>query len=79
MDKNNIPEILEGVFSKVFNDPNLKLNDDMTAKDVDKWDSLTHMILIDAIEKQFGIKFKLRDLIKMKNVGDMKRIIVSYL
>jgi acyl carrier protein len=43
----------------------------MTANDVDSWDSLSHMVLIVEIEKAFNIKFKLRELNKMKNVGDM--------
>ena len=43
----------------------------MTANDVDGWDSVTNVMIIDEIEKQFGVSFKLRDIIKMKNVGDL--------
>ena len=41
-----------------------------TAKDVPGWDSLTHMIIIDSIEKHFKVKFKLNEIMNFKNVGD---------
>jgi acyl carrier protein len=49
----------------------------MSAKDVEGWNSLNHMILVSEIEKAFSIKFKLKDLNKMHNVGDMIDIIAS--
>jgi acyl carrier protein len=79
MDTQVINEKLQSTFRKVFNDENMILQDKMTANDVDNWDSLSHMILIAEIEKEFNIKFKLRDLNQMKNVGEMKTIILSKL
>lgn len=40
-------------------------------KDVDGWDSLTHMQIIAQIEKRFGVRFNFREVIKFKNVGDL--------
>lgn len=40
-------------------------------KDVDGWDSLTHMQIIAQIEKHFGVRFNFREVIKFKNVGDL--------
>lgn len=51
----------------------------MTANDVAKWDSFSHMLMITAVEESFGIKFKLKDLNKMKQVGDLVQIIESKL
>jgi acyl carrier protein len=76
MDKNIILEKTEAVFRKVFEDDNLEINRNMTANDVDNWDSLSHMVLIVEIEKTFNIKFKLRELNKMKNVGDLIDLLV---
>ena len=42
-----------------------------TSKDVDGWDSLTHMQIIAQIEKHFGVRFNFREVIKFKNVGDL--------
>lgn len=59
------------VFRAVFQEPSLNITREMTAADVARWDSLTHVEMIAAIEKAFGIKFKLKDVMKMKNVGDL--------
>lgn len=79
MDKVNITDKLTEVFKSVFSDQTLVLADEMTASDVDNWDSLTHMILVSEIEKNFEVKFKLKDLNKMKNVGSLIEILISKL
>ncbi len=79
MDKNNITDKLTSVFRTVFENEDLTLTDEMTANDVDNWDSLTHMILVTEIEKDFEVKFKLKDLNKMKNVGNLIEVLISKL
>ena len=79
MEREEIITKLTAVFKKVFNNNSIVIANEMTANDVDQWDSLTHMILISEIENDFSIKFKLKDLNKMKNVGDMIDIIISKL
>ena len=59
------------IFREVFDDQSLEITREMTANDVDKWDSLTHLTMIAKTEEVFGVKFKLKELVKMKNVGDM--------
>lgn len=71
MNRNEILKKLTAVFHEVFNDNSIVLRDDITAKDVEKWDSLTHMLMITKVEETFGIKFKFRELNKLKNVGDL--------
>lgn len=53
MERNEIVEKLTAVFQEVFSDSSLVLNDDMTANDVEKWDSLTHMLMISTVEERF--------------------------
>ena len=71
MERTAIIEKLTAVFHEVFNDNNIVLSDEMTAKDVENWDSLTHMLMITKVEETFGIKFKLKELNKLKMVGDL--------
>ena len=59
------------IFRDVFDDKSIEITREMTANDVDKWDSLTHLTMIAKTEEVFGVKFKLKELVKMKNVGDM--------
>jgi len=77
MNRNEIIEKLTAVFHEVFNDNNIVLSDEMTANDVENWDSLTHMLLIARVEETFGIKFKLKELNKLKQVGDMVSILME--
>ena len=79
MEKIEIVEKLTPVFRKVFGDESLKITDELSALDVEKWDSLSHMLLISEVEEKFAIKFRLKDLNKMANVGDMIAIISSKL
>ena len=71
MNRNEIIEKLTAIFHDVFSDNTIVLCDDMTASDVENWDSLTHMFMITKVEEVFDIKFKLRELNKLKNVGDL--------
>ncbi|MGQ1785722.1 acyl carrier protein [Saccharicrinis sp. GN24d3] len=77
MDKKELVSKLTTVFRRVFNNELLELTDHLSASDVENWDSLTHMALIAEVENDFSIKFKFKDLNKMRNVGDMIRIIGS--
>ncbi len=79
MEKREIIERLTAIFHEIFSDNALVLNDDMTAADVESWDSLTHMMMITKVEEVFGIRFKLRELNKLKNVGDLCQIIMDKL
>lgn len=79
MEKEEIVKKLTPVFRKVFADNSLVITDELSALDVENWDSLSHMLLISEVEQEFSIKFKLKDLNKMANVGDMIAIIGSKL
>lgn len=71
MQEQEIRDEVNKVFNTVFKRNNIEVHDSTTAADIDGWDSLTHMLLIDSVEKHFGIKFKLAEVMKFNNVGDM--------
>jgi len=64
-------EQLNSIFCKVFDDNDIKIAPEMTADDIDEWDSLSHVNLVVAIEKYFKIKFKSSEIIRWKNIGQM--------
>lgn len=68
---------LNKIFREVFEDSSIQVTREMTANDVERWDSLSHLTMIAAVEKEFGIKFKLKELVSMKNVGDLINNIAS--
>lgn len=70
-------EKLNLIFCEVFDDDELKITPEMTANDVDGWDSLSHVNLIVAVESAFKIRFNQKDLLTFKNVGDLLGCIES--
>ena len=71
MDREEVFERLNHVFRDVFDDDKITVYDSMTANDIEVWDSLTHIALISEVEDAFDIHFEMRDVTKMKNVGEM--------
>ena len=71
MNKDEIRVTLTSVFQRVFQDNGLALSREMTAKDVAKWDSLRHIEMITDVEKTFALKLTLREVMRLKNVGDL--------
>ena len=76
MTRAEVYETLTQVFQEVFDDDGIQVNDDTTAADIDGWDSLTHITLIDAVEDEFDVRFDMNDVVGMKNVGEMVDIIL---
>ena len=68
---------MTAIFRDVLDDDDVTLEAETTAADVDDWDSLTHIELVVAIEKKFGIKFTLAEVQGFKNVGEMADAIVK--
>ncbi len=77
MNQQEVLEKLNKIFRKVFDDKSLVITRSTTADDIDDWDSLEHINLINAVEKSFGMRFKTKEVSSMKNVGEMVDIIVS--
>ena len=73
--RDEIKDQIQGIFRQVFESPDLVVSDEMTANDVTNWTSLTHLIMIEKVEKHFGIKVLLKELMKMKNVGDLINLV----
>jgi acyl carrier protein len=62
---------LNEIFCQVFDDDTIKITPEMTADDIDGWDSLSHINLIIAVETMFKIRFTKKELLTFKNVGDL--------
>ena len=66
----DIKNRLQNVFWDVFDDGDIELFDEMSANDIEEWDSLTHVQLIVAVENEFKVRFKTAEIIEVKNVGE---------
>ena len=75
MERTEIFERLNGIFREVFDDASITVTGATTAADIDGWDSLTHITLLNAVEDEFGFSFNMKEVLKMKNVDDMVDIL----
>ena len=71
MTRPEINEKLTGVFREVFEDGGIVIRDDMTAKDVKKWDSVSHIDMICSVENVFKIRLTTRQVAGLKTVGEL--------
>jgi acyl carrier protein len=77
MEKTAVYTKLTSVFREVFDEDELHLTPETTADDVDGWDSLTHIRLVLAVSKAFGVKFSASEIGSLKNVGEFADMIES--
>ncbi len=68
---------LTEIFHDVFDDDSIQVTPELTADDVDEWDSLTHIRLVLGVEKKFGLKFSAAEVGRLKNVGEFVSLIQS--
>ena len=77
MDTETVYSKLREVFHDVFDDDEIILTPQLSADDVDAWDSLKHVRLLLTIERTFRIKFTTSEIGRLKNVGDLAALIQS--
>ena len=75
MTDEEIQTTLTKVFRQVLEDDTLVLTPDMTAEDVEGWDSMNHIFIVVELEKQFGIKFQAAEMEELKNVGELSTLV----
>jgi acyl carrier protein len=68
-----VREVMIDVFD--IDDDDLAIGPGTSAPDIEEWDSLSHIRLIVALERHFGIKFKNSEVEGLKNVGDLVAVI----
>lgn len=73
----SILDELNMIFRDVFDDDGLNITKDTSASDIEDWDSLTHILLLQAAESRFSVRFKTPEIVGLKNVGDLIGLIES--
>ncbi len=79
MSREQIFEKLTDVFRDVFDDETLIIYDATNAEDIEDWDSLSHITLVSTVEDEFGIRFDMKAVTGLKNVGEMADLIEKLL
>ena len=74
------PEIFEKlteIFRDVFDDETITISETTTAADIEEWDSLTHITLLAAVEDEFDVKFSMKAVQGLKNVGELADLVAE--
>ena len=66
---------LQNIFRDIFDNDSLLITRNTIAADIEDWDSLAQINLVVASEKEFKVKFTLKDMASLNNVGDMLDLI----
>lgn len=69
--------IVQDIFKDIFDDHTLLIHGGMSANDIDNWDSLNHVNLLSAIQKEFKIKFELHEVYRLNNVDAIIDLILK--
>jgi acyl carrier protein len=75
MDTTEIKAKLTPIFQEIFSAENLSVDEQLTAKEVPGWDSLSHINMVVAVEKAFRIRLNTREVRSMKKVSDLINLI----
>lgn len=75
--RSEIRNRLNLVFQEVFDDDDIKIYDEMTADDIEEWDSLMHIALVVAVENDFNMQFNAAEIGELKNIGEMITLIAQ--
>jgi acyl carrier protein len=77
MEDSDLLRRMTEVFHDVFDDDTLEINPEMSAPDVEGWDSLSNIRLMIAMESAFKVRLSANEITKLTNVGDLARLIKS--
>lgn len=75
--ENEVLSQLESLARTVFGRDDIVVNRETTARDIDEWDSLTHVQFILVVEQHFQVTFTMRQVASFASVGDLVDAILN--
>ena len=79
MEKSEVLEKMMEICRDVFDDESLVITEKTTSKDVEGWDSLTHLTLINELEEAYDIAFTLEEATSSKNIGALLNVLMKHI
>ena len=77
MERTELLKQITDIFVDTLDNEEIILQETTTANDVEDWDSLTHIMLVVAVEKKFKVKFTSKEILSWQNVGEMMGCILT--
>lgn len=79
MTRDEVKNTVQDIFRDIFDDDELIITDETNAEDIEDWDSIEHISLVVAMEKEFSLKFDIKKVNALENVGGMIDLIMEML
>lgn len=79
MERNEVFEKMTEICRDVFEDDSLTVTESTTAADVERWDSLTHLTLVNELEEMFEVAFTLDEVTGSKNLGELLTALMKHI
>jgi len=76
MNRSEVLAQLQALFNDIFLEP-IMVTAELSAADVEEWDSLLQITIVVAVEKAFGIRFRVGEVEKTRNLGDFADLIIK--
>lgn len=76
MNENDVMKRLQAIFRDVFGDNELIIDRGTNSNDIDGWDSLTHITILEAVQDEFALNFSLDEMIELNDVGKIVDAII---
>ncbi|MBQ8886690.1 MAG: acyl carrier protein [Candidatus Gastranaerophilales bacterium] len=77
MERSEILNVIQDILRDVLEDDEIVVSEELCAKDVHGWDSLTHVNIIEVIEKKFNVKFTIGEIVVLNNIAGLIDLIQS--
>jgi acyl carrier protein len=74
MTRQEIFDRIEAISKKIFGQETI-IGEETSSADIEKWDSMNHVVLISTIEKEFGVSFDIMEVIGISKFGDFVDLI----
>jgi acyl carrier protein len=74
MNRQQIFAGIEAIAKKIFGEGTI-ITEETTSANIEKWDSMNHVILITTLEKEFAITFDIMEIIGINKFGDFVDLI----
>lgn len=77
MNRDEIKDKLQKIFRDVFGQDDLIISDSSNTENIEEWDSLTHITILEAVQDEFEVNFSLDEMIEMDDVERIINAIVA--
>lgn len=79
MDRQEVFQSIVEIARDIFGNDSIELTEKSTAMDIEEWDSLTHLSLVNELEEKYDIEFTLDEVAESKDIGELLNALLKHI